>query len=358
MTASPAGHERRYRRLLLAYPGSYRRRHGAEIVTTLLEMAESGHGRPSAAQALHLVACGLRQRFRLPAKRPLAVVAAVLAAIALGALGAAGGTWLGWQTAASVPSGDETRALTAAMAGGTASEVDVFPWKTAMNGPVVGSQIAHRVPYSADRIRATLTSAGWRITTFTESTGGIVTDLSKTPFSTTPARSVQFVATKDGLSLRGDSTTVLDNAEQGIEGRTNQFMDIWAHETVAVRPMTIAGLIVGLLAGWLLTAALAYRVRRVGRALRAAVAALATAAFAAAVFPAFDLYRNLYQLLVYDSSAPNPYIVDSTGDQLPAILVPVCVGVGLVAVAVVVLIAVRGTRGGPDPAASEPVATS
>ncbi len=43
MTASPAGPERHYRRLLWAYPGPYRRRHGAEIVTTLLDMAESGH---------------------------------------------------------------------------------------------------------------------------------------------------------------------------------------------------------------------------------------------------------------------------------------------------------------------------
>jgi hypothetical protein len=43
-------------------------------------MAESGRGRPTTAQALHLVACGVRQRFRLPAGRPLTVVAAVLAA--------------------------------------------------------------------------------------------------------------------------------------------------------------------------------------------------------------------------------------------------------------------------------------
>jgi hypothetical protein len=39
----PAGDprlERHYRRLLLAHSGRYRRHHGTEIVTTLMEMAE------------------------------------------------------------------------------------------------------------------------------------------------------------------------------------------------------------------------------------------------------------------------------------------------------------------------------
>jgi len=35
----------RYRRPLWAYPGHYRRRHGDEIVTTMLDQAEAGHGR-------------------------------------------------------------------------------------------------------------------------------------------------------------------------------------------------------------------------------------------------------------------------------------------------------------------------
>lgn len=43
--------ERHYRRLLLAYPGSCRRQHGTEIVTTLLEMAGPGRRRPAAGEA-------------------------------------------------------------------------------------------------------------------------------------------------------------------------------------------------------------------------------------------------------------------------------------------------------------------
>jgi hypothetical protein len=301
------------------------------------------------------VVCGIRQRFRLPARRPLPVIAAVLAAIALGALGTAGGTWLGWRTAASVPSGDEMRTMTAAMAGIDPSGVPVDPWQTAMHGPVVGARASGRVSYSADRVRSGLISAGWRITTFSETQGGIVV-ITKKPFVEVPARFIRFTATKDGLSLEGDSTTVVGGAEYGLDNRMDQRLDVWADETAAVRPLTIAGLLLGLLAGWLLTAALAYRVRQSGRAHRTAVVALGVTAFAAAVVPAFDLYRNLYQILSYDSHAPNPYIVYGPSDQLPAGLVPACIGVGLLALAAVVLVAVRGARIGPDPTAQESVA--
>jgi hypothetical protein len=357
VTASPAGHERRYRRLLWAYPGSYRRRHGTEIVTTLLEMAESGHGRPTAAQALHLLACGVRQRFRLPAGRPLPVVAALLAAIALGALGAAGGTWLGWQTATPVPSGDEMRTLSATAAGNP-SEVHVFPYRTAMKGPVVASTTHGRLSDSAERVRTALTSAGWRITTFSETTGQLSVDYFADPRGAAPARLIWFGATKDGLSLKGDSVIVAAGAEDGIDPRVGQRLDVWADETAAVRPMTIAGLLLGMLAGWLLTASLARRVREVGRARRTAVAALGAASFAAAVFPAFFLYRELYQVLSYDSGAPAPYIVDGTGDQLPTGLVPACIGVALLALAVAALIAARPTANGPDPTAQEPATST
>jgi hypothetical protein len=118
----------RYRRLLWAYPGHYRRRHGAELVTTLLDLTERGRLGPG--QLVHLVLCGLRQRFRLPAGRPLAAVTAVLAAVALGALGTAGGTWLGWQTAAPLPSAHELRTLTAAMTGLAPGGVPLYPWQT------------------------------------------------------------------------------------------------------------------------------------------------------------------------------------------------------------------------------------
>jgi hypothetical protein len=86
-----------------------------EMVTTLLEMAEAGRSRPGAG--LHLVLAGVRQRLRLPTRRPLAWAGALVAAVVLGAFGAAAGTWAGWQTAASVSHDGELRALNAALTG-------------------------------------------------------------------------------------------------------------------------------------------------------------------------------------------------------------------------------------------------
>jgi hypothetical protein len=94
--------ERHYRRLLFAYPRSYRRQHGTEIVTTLLEMAEPGRRRPAAGEAWHLLASGVRQRFRVP-RRPFAVLAALLIAVTLAAFGATAGSWAGERTLAELP---------------------------------------------------------------------------------------------------------------------------------------------------------------------------------------------------------------------------------------------------------------
>ena len=347
--------ERRYRRLLWAFPGPYRRQHAAEIVTTLLDLAESGHGRLTAVQALHLVACGIRQRFRLPAGRPLAAIAAVLAAIAVGALGSAAGTWFGWWTASSVPSNQAMRDLTANLVGG-GGDVSVFPWQTAMKGSVVGTTATVHSASSADRVRTALTDAGWRITTFTERTSATPVDLTKDPSVTVPTRFLYFRATKDGLSLTGSSWSVIGDARHPVGEETEQRLDVWANETAAVRPLTITGSILGAVAGWLLAAALAYRVRSSGRYRRSVLTTLVAAALAAAVLPVFALYRSLYQVLSYDSGAPNPYIVDSPSEQTPADLVRTCAAVGLVALTVALLIARRGTRTDPDPTGHEPAA--
>ncbi|WP_405099250.1 hypothetical protein [Micromonospora sp. NBC_01412] len=56
--------ERRYRRLLWAYPSAYRRDRGAELVGTYLDLASEGRRRPSLADAADLVGGGLRERLR------------------------------------------------------------------------------------------------------------------------------------------------------------------------------------------------------------------------------------------------------------------------------------------------------
>jgi hypothetical protein len=332
--------ERRLRLLLWAYPRGYRRRHGTEIVTTLLEMAEAGDGRATTGHMLHLVACGIRQRLRLP-RRPLAVVAAVLAAVAVGGLGTVAGTWLGWQTAASVPSTAEAGALTSAAAGLPWPSVD--PWRTAMSGPGVNSLISGTGTYDAARVRTALTAAGWRIGTFTEATEGIVVDVMTPEETTVPMRDLRFTATKDGLSLNGETSTVVGGARYGIDGRTDLRLDITADNNGAVRPLTIAGLLLGALTGWLAAAALTYR-----RPRRWATSVLAAIALAGTGVPAFVAYCKTYQVMVYDTHAPNQYIADSPSDHIPPALTLVSAIIAVLALAGAAFSA-RRTEPAPSP---------
>jgi hypothetical protein len=62
--------ERRYRRLLAAYPPAYRRDHESEILGTLLEAAAPGQRWPSAREGAALLVGGLRTGARLTAQSP------------------------------------------------------------------------------------------------------------------------------------------------------------------------------------------------------------------------------------------------------------------------------------------------
>ncbi|MGQ5262296.1 hypothetical protein ACTWLT_16235 [Micromonospora sp. ZYX-F-536] len=79
--------ERRYLRLLSAYPADYRRARGAEIVGTYLDLAAPDRRWPSPADAMDLLRGGLRQRVRaagaadlVPGVRLAAVLALLTAA--------------------------------------------------------------------------------------------------------------------------------------------------------------------------------------------------------------------------------------------------------------------------------------
>jgi hypothetical protein len=157
---------------------------------------------------------------------------------------------------------------------------------------------------------------------------------------------IQVRAVKDGLSLALSSSTVTGSAEYDVEQRMDHRVDVWTVDTAAVRPLAIAGLLLGALAGWLIVAVLAYRVRQSGPAHRTAAGVLGAAVLAAAVVPAFAACCDLYQVMIYDTANPNPYIVDSPSDQLPAGLVPTGTGIALLLLAGLTLIAVRGARRG------------
>ncbi|MCU7724610.1 hypothetical protein ODJ79_12860 [Actinoplanes sp. KI2] len=284
--------ERHYRRLLWAYPRSYRDHRGTEILTTLLEMAEDGR-RPG----LHLLLSGLRQRFKLPARRPLAWVAALLAAAVLGGVGAAAGTWIAWRTASAVPSDREVQALNATLTG-IPADAPLYRETSAQRGPIVEILADGTTDWSASRIRDALTGAGWRITSFREIDG-----TSAGPEDqdfTIPTKFGIWTATSDGLEMYADGSVITGSLNTGEAHFT---IKMWSVEPAVLRPLTVAGTVVGLLAGWLLIAAIARR--------RLATA-LATAGLAAAALPAYRFYRQAYEVMAYPHGSPDPTMADGS----------------------------------------------
>ncbi|AWS46795.1 hypothetical protein [Streptosporangium sp. 'caverna'] len=85
-TATGAGAgvlERRYRRLLLGYPRSYRSGYGGELIATLLDTAEPGRTLPSARESFALIVGGLRTRVTYATERPAWVDGVHLGVLAL-----------------------------------------------------------------------------------------------------------------------------------------------------------------------------------------------------------------------------------------------------------------------------------
>ncbi|WP_250033097.1 hypothetical protein [Paractinoplanes maris] len=280
--------ERRYRRLLLAYPGPYRRGHGAEIVTTLLEMAAPGQTRPAASDAWHLFLSGLRQRFRLPSGRPLVLIAAVLITLVTGAFGAAAGSWAAEQTFTDLPGDAGVEALTRQVAGGGAefgSDRAASPWWTTMVHAGVDEP-----SYTPEAAQARLTAHGWQVTAIQPRSGTSATFDPATGATVSEAvRSSAFEATRDGLRLQA---TGYVRAGHGVVN-----VQLWPADTGAVAPLMIAGAVLGLLAGWLLTAAGAYRLRPLPTSRRRVVATLTTLALGALAVPAFALWVNVWRVL-------------------------------------------------------------
>lgn len=85
--------ERRYFRLLAAYPADYRRARGSEIVGTYLDLAEPGRRWPMPADAVDLLRGGLRQRVRAAGALHLVPGVRLAAALALLTATALAGMW-------------------------------------------------------------------------------------------------------------------------------------------------------------------------------------------------------------------------------------------------------------------------
>jgi hypothetical protein len=283
--------ERSYRRLMLAYPAPYRRRYAAEIVTTLVEMSPPGLRRPPLGEAWHLFLAGLRQRFRLPSRRPLTWAAALALTVVLGAFGAAAGSWAAAQTYAGLPSHDDFSAVSRLGGDGTdrweqrdATPHAVTSWLSDFDDP----------GWTPAAAQARLEAAGWTLTAVRPLTDGAAYGPDGQPI---PLDRTTFDGTREGLHLR-----VFGNL---TAGHGQIAVDMWPESTAWRWPLTITGAVLGLLAGWPIAAALAYRLRRAPAGPARLASGLLGAALAAWVVPAAACYANL-GLMVRSAGTDGP----------------------------------------------------
>ena len=220
--------------LLSAYPARLRRTYGPELIATMAEMA-GPDGRPTSADRLRLVLDGLRERFRPPVRRPFALVAAVLALLIGGALGAAAGSWLGARAYPALP---DAASLAHRVFPATG---DIRPssgphYLSAGEGLPDGTDVGQVVAESHRKLAA----EGWQTTAIRH--GGIVTGYT-------------YTATKDGVRL--DVTSASDRNQGalwiGMSGQPDR--------PAVYLPLTVAGALLGLLAGWLTGVSLSHRIR-------------------------------------------------------------------------------------------------
>ncbi len=239
-----------------AYPARIRRKHGAELIDTLLEMAGPGR-RPTRADQGRFVLDGLRARFRPPVRRPLALVAAILALLVGGALGAAAGSWLGTLGYGAVPDGD---ALAKQVLSSTATGSTSGHYFQAEEGLTAGTDV-RAVIASA---RRKLAAEGWQVGPITTGDGsdGVLAN-------------VHFAA--ETADVRLDLYAYPD--ADGVP-----YIDIsgWPQRPATYLPLTIAGVLLGLVAGWLTGVALAHRIQAANRPI---ISTLLTAAGFSLVIP-------------------------------------------------------------------------
>ncbi|GAA0450830.1 hypothetical protein Aca07nite_55110 [Actinoplanes capillaceus] len=253
--------ERHYRRLLHAYPSHYRRRHGAEIVTTLLEMAEPGRQRPGLADSWHLIASGLRQRLRLP-RRPLAMLGAALALLAGAAFGAAAGSWAAFQTYTPLPGHTQATAVHRLTAGAPGASPYVRTLRGHYDtGPMVMAE-SDLSGWQVAPARARLAADGWQ-------------NLPVTP----PDHGYELTMQRDGLRIHAVTDVT----------RSTVWSTVSTVDNGGMRPLVVAGLLAGALTGWLIAAAVAQR-----RSRPATVTAVF--AFAALTLPVVSVAGTLTSL--------------------------------------------------------------
>jgi len=264
---------RRYRRLMLSYPRHYRRYRGEEMLAALLDATPPGRDRPTWREGVGLVVGGLRRRLRVR-PGPATKLAAVLAAAICGVLVAAGGAWLGWRTAAPLPDSAQVARI--------ASAVPLSPAKPAIRHDYIfGSPAGEGSP---------------GLTGLAEyDSGGVIYVYNSSPVGRPgPSALAAEVADRlradgwrvDGATFDGKWTTSVVAYKGGthvvffdVSGFAKLRID--RAEPAAVPVLTVVGLIVGALMGWLLAGWVSRRAATQPVAVKVAVILLSTVSFAA-----------------------------------------------------------------------------
>lgn len=146
-----------------------------------------------------------------------------------------------------------------------------------------------------------------------------------------------WTATRGGLKLYGDARVLTGSS---FTDAASYSIRVWPVEPAAPRPLTVAGTVAGLLAGWLLVAAAARR---------RLTTSLVTAGVAAATLPAHRFYRETYAVPAYPHGSPDPRTVESPHGGTLALIWTVA---GLLTIVTAAIVARRPgqVRGwGPQP---------
>ena len=307
-----AGLERGYKRLLRAYPPGYRRRHGAEIVTTLLEMAEPGQRRPTRDETWHLIASGVRQRFRVPAGRPLGWVVAVLTLLIGGGIGAAGGSWTAERTFADLPDRAAIEALHAGVAGTAGVEHsyrddDGSPWWGGTASAM--TQVVGFDGWDPAAARQRLTADGWRLGPVTHPGGSAGTTDDQGRHVELELRSASFRAERDGIVMDVDGWLT--------EGYGSVHTDLRPGGNATLLPFTVVGGLLGLAVGWLLAAAALQRMRRLPVRRARIAGGLTVLGIGVSALPAVAFYGNVIRAFEHAGSSDMVFTVHSALNSGP-----------------------------------------
>jgi hypothetical protein len=265
---------RRYRWLLWAYPGWYRRERGEEILTTLLDAAQPGQHHPSGREALDVVTGGAQCRLRIP--RGVGYRAATLIVVLFATLA-------GWATAGALavgmlsPPPDEQRAIAVAelaigqpprnVPGPTFHCADycINTWRPGGDGVMVFDNPTHRNggvdhttvvywdrdlanPTTIDQARQRLAAGGWSIAEQPYPPGALSSGAFGPPVQ-------GFTAYRGNLAVH-----VHRYADAGMPPLSLTLEPSRPPETLA--PVATAGAASGLIAGWLTISWLLQRYRR------------------------------------------------------------------------------------------------